>query len=93
MSTPIFETDRLLIRPLAMDDLQDIHRILDIELAEVNWGHDETKAMDERKQWLHWTVMGYEQLDNLPYQPRKGVRNVQNYSPVGDVQGNTASSL
>jgi len=72
---PILETQRLIIRPLAMDDLQDIHRILDVELAEVNWGHDETKVMDERRQWLHWTVMSYEQLAKL-YQPPYGERAI-----------------
>jgi hypothetical protein len=30
------ESERLIIRPFAMDDLQDVHRILDVELAEVN---------------------------------------------------------
>ena len=75
MSTPILETDRLFIRPLAMDDLQDVHRILDVELADVNWGHDETKALDERKQWLQWTVMNYEQLAQL-YQPPYGERAI-----------------
>ena len=44
------ETERLIIRPSAMDDLQDVHRILDVELAEVSWGHDETKVIDERRQ-------------------------------------------
>ena len=58
-----------------MDDLQDIHRILDVELADVNWGHDETKALDERKQWLQWTVMNYEQLARL-YQPPYGERAI-----------------
>ena len=44
------QTERLLMRPLAMDDLQDIHHILDVELAEVNWGeHDETKAFSTLK--------------------------------------------
>ena len=58
-----------------MGDLQDIHRILDVELAQVNWGHDATKAMDERKQWLQWTVMNYEQLAKL-YQPPYGERAI-----------------
>ena len=75
MSLPVLETQRLIIRPFFMDDLDDIHRILDIELAEVNWGHDETKAMDERRQWLQWTVMSYEQLAKL-YQPPYGERAI-----------------
>ena len=72
---PNLETDRLIIRPLVMADLPDIHRILDVELAEVNWGHDETQALDERRQWLQWTVMSYEQLAKL-YQPPYGERAV-----------------
>ena len=75
MSLPVLETQRLIIRPFRMDDLDDIHRILDIELAEVNWGHDETKAMNERRQWLQWTVMSYEQLAKL-YQPPYGERAI-----------------
>ena len=69
------ETERLIVQPFAMDDLQDIHRILDVELAEVNWGHDETKAIDERRQWLQWTVMNYDQLTKL-YQPPYGERAI-----------------
>ena len=72
---PTLETERLLIRPLALDDLPDIHRILDIELAEVNWGHDETQAPDERRQWLQWTVVSYDQLARL-YQPPYGERAI-----------------
>lgn len=75
MSTFTLETERLIIRPLAMDDLEDIHRILDVELAEVNWGHDETKEIEDRKQWLQWTVMSYDQLAKL-YQPPYGERAV-----------------
>src|SRR5574340_946905 len=33
---PTLLTERLIVRPLCMDNLQDIHRILDAELAEVN---------------------------------------------------------
>jgi RimJ/RimL family protein N-acetyltransferase len=74
MLLPVLETQRLIIRPFRMDDLDDIHRILDVELAEASWGsRDETQTMDERRQWLQWTVMGYEQLAKL-YQPPHGDR-------------------
>ena len=75
MPMPTLETERLIIRPLVVGNLQDIHRILDVELAEVNWGHDETKVTDEREQWLQWTVMSYEQLAKL-YQPPYGERAI-----------------
>jgi ribosomal-protein-alanine N-acetyltransferase len=81
------ETERLIVQPFAMDDLQDIHRILDVELAEVNWGHDETKAIDERRQWLQWTVMNYDQLTKL-YQPPYGERAIvlkQTGQPIGAI--------
>jgi RimJ/RimL family protein N-acetyltransferase len=58
-----------------MDDLDDIHRILDVELAKLNWSNDESKALDERRQWLQWTVMSYEQLAKL-YQPPYGERAI-----------------
>jgi RimJ/RimL family protein N-acetyltransferase len=32
MAFPVFETDRLLIRPFTLDDLDELHRILDFEL-------------------------------------------------------------
>ena len=69
------ETERLIVQPFVMDDLQDIHRILDVELAEVNYGHEETKTLEERRQWLQWTVMNYDQLAKL-YQPPYGERAI-----------------
>lgn len=75
MTLAVLETHRLIIRPFRMDDLPNIHRILDVELAEANWGHDETHALDERRQWLQWTVMSYEQLARL-YQPPYGERAI-----------------
>ena len=32
---PLLETERLIVRPFAMGDLDDIHRILDMELSDV----------------------------------------------------------
>ncbi len=36
MSMPPLQTERLIIRPFTMDDLDTIHHILDVELAEGN---------------------------------------------------------
>jgi hypothetical protein len=60
MSLPVLETQRLIIRPFVMDDLDDIHRILDIELGEANFGTEGAKGFEERKPgWIDsdWTPM------------------------------------
>ncbi len=75
MNSFVLKTERLLVRPFVIDDLQDVHHILDVELAKVNWGHEETKAIDERRQWLQWTIMSYKQLAKL-YQPPYGERAI-----------------
>src|SRR3989442_16035720 len=75
MHMPPLETERLLIRPLAMDDLHNIHRILDVELAAADYGTAGAYARDKRKQWLQWTILSYEELAKL-YQPPYGERAV-----------------
>ena len=67
------ETDRLVIRPFVMDDLDAIHRILDIELAEAETGTEGAKTHEERASWLQWTVLAYEELARL-HQPPYGDR-------------------
>jgi RimJ/RimL family protein N-acetyltransferase len=69
---PPIETARLVIRPLALDDLDDIHRLLDVELREA-FGSEKAKTRAERRQWLQWTVLGYEEFARL-YQPPYGER-------------------
>jgi [ribosomal protein S5]-alanine N-acetyltransferase len=75
MRMPPLRTERLLIRPLAMDDLDGIHRILDVELAAADFGTAGAYALDERQQWLQWTILSYEELAKL-YQPPYGERAV-----------------
>jgi len=58
-----------------MGDLDDIHRILDIELSDVDFGSEGAKAIKARQQWLEWTIMSYEQLARL-YQPPYGDRAI-----------------
>lgn len=58
-----------------MDDLQDIHRILDVELDEANFGAESARRFEERKQWLSWTIASYTELARL-YQPPYGERAV-----------------
>jgi ribosomal-protein-alanine N-acetyltransferase len=75
MRMPPLDTERLLIRPLAMDDLSDMYRILDVELAAADFGTAGANALDERQLWLQWTILSYEELAKL-YQPPYGERAV-----------------
>jgi len=74
MRMPTLETGRLFIRPFVMGDLDDIHRILDAELSDVV-GSEGAKTLEERREWLQWTILGYEQLAQL-YQPAYGDRAI-----------------
>lgn len=65
---PDLATPRLLIRRLRMDDLADIHRILDLEAPDGG-------SRDQRSAWLEWTVRNYDALELL-YQPPYGERAV-----------------
>lgn len=70
---PPLETDRLIICPFSGEDLQAIHQILDVELAEVDVGNAGAMTLQQRAEWLQWTVLNYEQLARL-YQPPYGDR-------------------
>jgi RimJ/RimL family protein N-acetyltransferase len=72
---PPLETARLLIRPFVMDDLETLHQILDVELAEADVGSEGAQSLDERREWLEWSVLNYEQLAKL-YQPPYGDRAI-----------------
>ncbi|HLG93832.1 MAG TPA: GNAT family N-acetyltransferase [candidate division Zixibacteria bacterium] len=72
---PVLETERLIIRPFTMDDLDAIYQILDVELDIAHFDTEGAKLFEERRQWLRWTVMGYQELAKL-YQPPYGERAV-----------------
>ena len=76
MSMPPLETERLIVRPFTRDDLQDIHRILDVELADADFGSEGAKRLDDRKQWLEWSILNYAELAKL-YQPPYGDRAIE----------------
>ncbi len=61
------ETERLIIRQFALDDLVDIHRILNEAFGEADYA--------ARREWLAWSVMNYTALERL-YQPPYGDRAV-----------------
>ena len=66
---PPLETERLVIRPFTMADLDDIHRILDIDLMTADFGTEGDNTRNEREQWLQWTILSYEALAKLNQPP------------------------
>jgi [ribosomal protein S5]-alanine N-acetyltransferase len=72
---PPLETARLLIRPFVMTDLEPLHQIVDVELCEADFGNEGAQSLDERREWLKWTVLNYDQLAKL-YQPPYGDRAI-----------------
>lgn len=64
---PVLETQRLLVRPMTMDDLLPMH-------AAMNAGFGED-PLEERREWLEWTVRNYVALERL-WQPAYGERAV-----------------
>jgi RimJ/RimL family protein N-acetyltransferase len=78
MRVPPLTTERLIVRPFVMEDLEAIYGIADVELGAASApGNvllgDETR--EARRAWLQWTVLNYEELDKL-YQPPYGDRAV-----------------
>jgi RimJ/RimL family protein N-acetyltransferase len=72
---PVLETARLSVRPFSLDDLAAIHQILDVDLAEADFGSESAYSLAEREAWLRWTVLNYDQLARL-YQPPYGDRAI-----------------
>jgi RimJ/RimL family protein N-acetyltransferase len=60
---PVLETERLLVRPFTLDDLAAVHQILDIEVEM------EAQPLEERRQWLEWSVLNYRELEKLAQGP------------------------
>lgn len=71
LDVPTLETGRLVIRPFMLDDLDEVVRVLDVEVDGAGPG----EARPARERWLQWTVLSYEQLARL-YQPPYGDRAV-----------------
>jgi len=71
---PTLEAERLIIRPLASDDLENCHRLF----GEIGWADaevsDETNR-ERRRSWLEWTIAGYREFARL-HQPQYGERAI-----------------
>ncbi|HEX9869322.1 MAG TPA: GNAT family N-acetyltransferase [Candidatus Tectomicrobia bacterium] len=72
---PTLSTRRLVVRPFITEDLDDVYRLFDVELADANFGMGNRGSLASRSEWLRWTVLNYEQLANL-HQPPYGDRAV-----------------
>lgn len=71
------KTKRLIIREFVPEDLENISRILDQEIDKNN----QPEALQARKDWLQWTILGYEQQQKLcqpPYGERAVVKQETN---------------
>lgn len=70
MDMPTLSGERVIVRRFALDDLDAIHRILDVEIDGLG-----AAALDARRRWLEWSVVNYDGLANL-HQPPYGDRAV-----------------
>jgi RimJ/RimL family protein N-acetyltransferase len=73
---PPLETDRLVIRPFVIADLDALHQLLDVELSEADFGTEGAQSLGERREWLDWAVLNYDQLAKM-YQPPYGDRAIE----------------
>jgi RimJ/RimL family protein N-acetyltransferase len=70
MDVLLLETERLLVREFAADDLSAVHTLLDEEIR-----LQEALTREERQAWLTWTMLGYRQFARL-HQPPYGDRAI-----------------
>ncbi len=70
---PVLITDRLIIRPFIMDDLESVFHLLDVEIDGVD--ANDMDRREARRRWLEWTTLSYNELAQL-LQPPYGDRAV-----------------
>ena len=75
MRMPPLETDRLLIRPFALEDVDAAYQLLDVDLADVSTGTEGVISREQRRAWIAWSALNHEQLAYLR-QPPYGDRAV-----------------
>lgn len=62
-------TPRLLIRPFTLDDLPAVHQMLDLDPARNDPGSYGSLSIEQRSDWLRWTIQSYSQLAWLHQPP------------------------
>lgn len=76
LDVPVLTTERLIVRPWSLNDLDAAVQLIDVEVYPETPGALPTpEQRAERKRWLEWTVLSYEQLAKL-YQPPYGDRAI-----------------
>lgn len=60
---------RLLIRPFTLDDLPTVHHMLDLDPARNDPGSYGALNLEQRGDWLRWTIQSYHQLAWLHQPP------------------------
>jgi ribosomal-protein-alanine N-acetyltransferase len=66
---PVLQTNRLIIRPFEMEDLDAAHRLFDLELNTDVLHTEKMATREERAEWLQWAVLNYKQLAKLNQPP------------------------
>ena len=66
---PVLETSRLIIRPFVLEDLADVQRLFDVEINANELGTDATQTVQDRLEWLQWSVLNYTALARLNQPP------------------------
>jgi RimJ/RimL family protein N-acetyltransferase len=66
---PMLESERLVIRPFVMADLDAARDLLDVQLAAANVGTEGVLSRVERERWLQWSVLNEEALAYLKQPP------------------------
>lgn len=62
-------TPRLLIRPFTLHDLPAVHQMLDLDPARNDPGSYGALSLEQRGEWLRWTIQSYAQLAWLHQPP------------------------
>jgi RimJ/RimL family protein N-acetyltransferase len=62
-------TSRLQIRPFSRDDLMAVHQMLDLDPARADPGSYGALSLEQREEWLRWTIQSYVQLAWLHQPP------------------------
>lgn len=76
LAVPALTTDRLMVRPFVIADLDALHRLVDGDIFSDQPGAPPAPgSYERRRRWLEWTILSYGELASLA-QPPYGDRAV-----------------
>lgn len=82
---PVLETERIFIRPFRMEDLEAAHQLFDVEIEAERLRTERLVRLEERRDWMNWSILNYAQLARLN-QPPYGDRAIEHKS-TGELIG------